>query len=115
MATVEQCRAALEQVADALAGVDPAVRRKHTLDRTLSCTLTDLGVTFTGRIDGDGLHDLTEAPGDDTDGAQIRLTMVSDDLLLLTQGDLNVASAWTRGRVRIEAGVLDLLRLRQLF
>jgi hypothetical protein len=44
----------------------------------------------------------------------VRLTVDSDDLLALCQGELPFATAWARGRVRIDASVLDLLRLRTL-
>jgi putative sterol carrier protein len=43
------------------------------------------------------------------------MTMTSDDLLDLVAGRLPMASAWATGRVRIDASVLDLLRLRSVF
>ena len=46
--------------------------------------------------------------------ADIRLTMTSDDLLALTDGQLNFGSAWASGRVKLEAGLRDLLRLRKI-
>ena len=48
LASVGQCAQALQELADKLAGVDPATRKKHTLDRTLSCTISDLDVRFSG-------------------------------------------------------------------
>ena len=47
--------------------------------------------------------------------AQIRLTMTSDDLLALVDGSLHLASAWATGRIKVEAGVRDLLKLRSIF
>jgi putative sterol carrier protein len=44
----------------------------------------------------------------------VRLTVDSDDLLALCHGEMPFAAAWARGRVRIDASVLDLLRLRTL-
>ena len=58
-----------------------------------------------------GLDGITEKPSAE---AQVRLTVDSDDLLALCQGELPFATAWARGRVRIDASVLDLLRLRTL-
>ena len=46
--------------------------------------------------------------------ADIRLTMASDDLVALTDGRLQFGPAWATGRVRLEAGLRDLLRLRKL-
>ncbi|HLZ36284.1 MAG TPA: SCP2 sterol-binding domain-containing protein [Mycobacteriales bacterium] len=111
MATLEECRAALEIVVARLATADDAVRRRHLADRTISCRVRDLDVTFTGRLANGRLADVTteRAPK-----AQIRLTVGSDDLLALTNGHLSFASAWARGRVKVDASVMDLLRLRNL-
>ena len=38
----------------------------------------------------------------------------SDDLIALTDGDLAFAPAWASGRVKLEAGLRDMLRLRSL-
>lgn len=46
--------------------------------------------------------------------AEIRLAMTGDDLVALVDGELNFARAWGSGRVRLEAGFRDLLRLRSL-
>jgi putative sterol carrier protein len=77
----------------------------------LSCYIPDLDVTFSGLLTEQGLDDISEEPRPD---AQVRLTVDSDDLLALCQGELSVAAAWARGRLRIDASVLDLLRLRTL-
>ncbi len=112
MATVEDCRAALTGLAAKLATVDPDTRSRHSHDRTLSLTVTDLGTTFAGRIVDGQLVDVVA--GDGT-RAQIRLACSSDDLVALAAGGLNAAGAWAAGRLRIEASPLDLLRLRSLF
>jgi len=44
----------------------------------------------------------------------LRLTTTSDDLLALTDGSLPVMRAWTSGRLRIDASIVDLLKLRTL-
>jgi hypothetical protein len=111
MASLEECRLALYELAGRLAEVDPELRRKHTVDRTLSCHISDLQVTFWGTLSENGLENVTDEPQPD---AQVRLTTTSDDLLALCAGDLAFASAWARGRVRIDASVLDLLKLRSL-
>ena len=40
--------------------------------------------------------------------------MAGDDLVALVDGRLNFALAWATGRVKLEAGLRDLLRLRSL-
>jgi putative sterol carrier protein len=111
MATVEDCRAALEKLAKRLADNAAQSRQKLDFDRTLACRVTDLGVAFHGRLSDGQILDL--ADGDDP-RAKIKLTSTGDDLVELVNGRLNVASAWTSGRIKIDAGMLDLLKLRKL-
>lgn len=112
MATVEECEQALHRLAAALHGPGGARARGQITNRTVSCHLTDLNMTFTGLLRDDGLHGITRTSG--TPPAQIRLAMTSDDLLALTDGSLNLISAWTSRRISIQAGVFDLIRLRKL-
>lgn len=111
MATVQECEQALHSLADRLAAVAPEQRAKYVVERTVSCCVTDLDVVFVGRVDGGGLAEIRQS--DDTD-AQVRLATSSDDLLALAEGRLGVPSAWASGRLKIEASVLDLLKLRNL-
>lgn len=112
MATVEQCKAALDDLASALDGVDSAVRERHVPRRSVACRVSDLKVTFVGRLDEHGLHDIEQVDGADAD---VRVTMTSDELLALAAGEEDFLHAWLRGRVQISASMRDLLRLRSLF
>lgn len=112
MASVEECRTALVQLSAKLGSADGDLGRAARLDRSLSCRVPDLGVTFSGRLRDGALHDITTEPP--ADKAQIRLETTSDDLVALVAGDLNFASAWARGRVKLEASFKDLLTLRKL-
>ncbi|MEW9513393.1 MULTISPECIES: SCP2 sterol-binding domain-containing protein [Streptomyces] len=114
MATMAECRSALRRLSDNLAAADGDVRSAAALDRSLSCHIKDLDITFTGRL-ADGrieVRDTVEGPP--REKAEIRLTMTGDDLVALVDGDLNFAKAWAAGRVRLEAGLRDLLKLRSL-
>lgn len=111
MASKEQCEAALRDLAARLNGVDPSTRRKHALDRSITCRLPDLSTSFSGRLREGALHDIVER---ELPNAQIKLTMTSDDLLAVTRGHLAFPAAWATGRLKIEASLLDLLRLRSL-
>jgi hypothetical protein len=111
MASVEECSQALDRLAARSAGRDPA-RRKAGFDRSLSCLVRDLEVVFTGRLEK-GL--LTEIKQGGNATAQIRLTLASDDLVKLVDGNLNVAKAWATGRIRVDASVRDMMRLRSIF
>jgi alkyl sulfatase BDS1-like metallo-beta-lactamase superfamily hydrolase len=112
MATVDDCERAMHALADRLAGVDPEKRSRTDFDRSLSCTLPDIEAIFAGRLK-DGL--LTDIRRVDTSDAQIKLTMSSDDLVQLVDGRLHLASAWASGRIKIGAGMVDLLKLRSIF
>jgi predicted lipid carrier protein YhbT len=113
MATVEECRKALDQLSTLLGDVEPELRAKHVPDRKVSCHLSDLGLSFVGRLDQHGLHGLTEV--DDQDGdADVRLTMNSDELIALSERQEDFLSGWLRGRIQVSASMRDLLRLRSL-
>ena len=111
MATLAQCRSALEDLAARLHTVDDDDRKRHAFDRSLSCHVPDLDVTFSGQLDDGRIVDITTEPAP---RAQIRLTASSDDLVALTAGDLSFGQAWMSGRVKVEAGVRDLLKLRSM-
>jgi hypothetical protein len=114
MATIEQCRAALDQLAVNLAKAEDDVRAATSLDRSLSCRITDLDRTFVGRLADGRIQDVTTVAGTPADKAQIRLTMKGDDLVALVGGGLNFARAWGSGRVKVQASLRDVLRLRSL-
>lgn len=114
MATIEECRAALEKLSDAMRGAEGDVRAATALERTVSCHITDLDVTFAGRLTGGRIEVDDTLAGPPRDKAQIGLVMAGDDLVALVAGELNFAKAWGAGRVKLEASLLDLFRLRKL-
>ena len=111
MATMDQCMKALQGILGDLAS-NPAA---EGLDRSLSCRLTDLDQVVLGRLGSGAVRNLHAVPdGPTVPKADIRLTMSSDDLVALTAGTLHFGQAWATGRVKLEAGLRDLLRLRKL-
>ncbi|MFC8966518.1 SCP2 sterol-binding domain-containing protein [Streptomyces sp. NPDC057094] len=114
MATIEECRAALDKLSDTMASAEGDVRTAAALDRSLSCRVTDLDVTFVGRLKDGRIEVLDTLQGPPPDKAQIRLAMAGDDLVAMVDGRLNFAKAWGSGRVKLEAGLRDLFRLRTL-
>jgi hypothetical protein len=114
MATIEECRRALDLLSENLANATGDARTAAELDRSLSCHLTDLGSTFVGRLADGRITDVATLPGSPTVPAQIRLVMSGDDLVALVEGRLSFAKAWGSGRVKLHAGFRDLLRLRSL-
>lgn len=111
MATIEQCMKALEGILGDLAS-SPAAKG---MDRSLSCRLTDLGQVVQARLTDSEIRDMHAVPDDPSLApADIRLTMSGDDLLALTAGELSFAPAWASGRVKLEAGLRDMFKLRSL-
>jgi predicted lipid carrier protein YhbT len=112
MATAEECRQALEDLTGQIADMDPSDRRAHLVDRVISCTVSDLGVTFVTEIGPDGASPVRQANG--YDEPQVRFTAKSDDLVALAEDPGTFARAWLSGRLKVEASIWDLLRLRKL-
>ena len=111
MASEQECDDAFRLLAELLQAVDPAVRKKYVIDRTVSCKVNDLGVTWSARLCDDGLLGIAR---DTETKAQIRFSLNSDDLLALVAGRQPVPSAFATGRLRVQAGPLDMLRLTSL-
>jgi putative sterol carrier protein len=109
LAAVEQ---AVKGLLERLAEVDPDVRRKYAVERTVACRVRDLETVFVADFDEDGqLRQLTRA---DSGDGQVKLAATSDDLIALIEGRLAVPTAWATGKLKIDASMLDLLKLRSL-
>jgi putative sterol carrier protein len=111
MATLAACRAAVQELAGQLAAADDDIR-KHVEDRTVSLRLADLDAMLTARLTEGHLVDVSSRALPEP--AQIRLTCSSDDLLELVNGTLNFPHAWATGRLKINASLRDLYKLRTL-
>ena len=110
MASVDECRTALHELAAKL-DANAQARGRLDLDRSLACRLTDLDAAFRCRLTGGRLVDI--ADGDDPK-AKIALHLTSDDLLSLVRGDLDVTKSMATGRMSVKANPFDLLKLRKL-
>jgi putative sterol carrier protein len=111
MATAAECRKALEDLAAELVSDPEKSSKSAGLNRTLSCHITDLDMHFSARLAQGAVSKVREEPNPK---AQIKIAVTSDDLLALTSGDLAFPQAWLTGRVKIDASVFDLLKLRSL-
>lgn len=111
MATVEECEEALQRLGSLLSSVDADAKRKHVLNRAIACTVRDLDLTFRGELRDGELHDIRVG---EAAGAQISLKVASDDLVALVEGRLSFPAAWATGKLRIDASISDLLKLRAL-
>lgn len=113
MASAEECREALQKLTGRLTEMSPGDRASYFGNRSMSCEVTDLGVTFVTRFNDHSADPVTEArPGDPP--ADIRLAANSDDVLHLSESPANIARMWVAGKVKVHASMRDLLALRKL-
>jgi predicted lipid carrier protein YhbT len=113
MATAEQCRSALESLTSRIAEMDSRDRVHHLVDRTMSCRVPDLGVTFMTRLGPDGAQPISIA-SNGTPSAQVRFTADSDVVVAIAGDPGSFMRAWLSGRLKVQGSVFDLLHLRKL-
>jgi hypothetical protein len=113
MASAEECREALQTLSGRLAEMSPQDRASYFGERSMSCHVTDLNVTFVTRFTDTGAAPVTEAKPDDPP-ADIRLIANSNDVIALSATPANIARMWIAGRVQVHASMRDLLALRKL-
>ena len=63
MATAEECRKALESLTARIEDMNQEDREAHLAERTLSCKVSDLGITFVTRLGAQGAESVREAAG----------------------------------------------------
>jgi SCP-2 sterol transfer family len=112
MTSAEECRAALQKLAGRLSELNPAERDQYFGNRTISVTIPDLGVTYVTLLGTGNDPVRAAAPGERP--ADIRITAKSQEVIALAEQPMNIARAWMTGRVKIEASMKDLFRLRRL-
>jgi hypothetical protein len=113
MATAEDCRAALTALTARISDMDPDARKNNLIERTMSCQVPDLGITFATRLGPHGADPVTEAPPG-AQPAQVRFTADSDVVVSITDDPGSFTRAWLAGRLKVEGSIMDLLRLRKL-
>ena len=113
MASAEQCREALQALTDRLGEMDPHERASYFSNRTFSCHVTDLALTFVTRITDHGAEPVKETTVNEPP-ADIRFTANSNDVISLAATPANIARMWIAGRVKVHASMRDLLALRRL-
>jgi hypothetical protein len=113
MATAEECRTALESLTSRIADMDAKDRSAHLVDRTLSCRVPDLGLTFITRLGPDGAEPIKEA-ANGTPQAQVRFVADSDVVVSIAGDPGSFMRAWLAGKLKVQGSVFDLLHLRKL-
>lgn len=114
MSSIDACLAGIAKVNERILEQPAHERGKHIRERSVSVRVPDLDTVFDMRLTQDGLVDVTHRP-DDTAAprAQVVVTVDSDDLVDLAEDRMDYARALFTRRVRVDASVGDLLRMRK--
>jgi hypothetical protein len=113
MATVEECRTALEKLTGRIAEMDADDRARNLVDRTMSCRVPDLGVTFLTRLSPQGAEPVRLAE-EGAPAAQVRFIADSDVVVGVAADPGTFMKAWLSGRLKVQGSVFDLIHLRKL-
>ena len=113
MATAEECRTALEKLTGRIAEMDAEDRARNLVDRTMSCRVPDLGVTFLTRLSSQGAEPVRLAEAG-APAAQVRFIADSDVVVGVAADPGTFMKAWLSGRLKVQGSVFDLIHLRKL-
>jgi hypothetical protein len=113
MPTAEECRDALQKLTGRLSELAPKDRDAFFSGRSFSCRVTDLDITFVTRFGAEGTEPVREA-GPDDPPADVRMAAASNVVLELADDVGAFPRAWLTGRIKVQASMRDLLRLRKL-
>ena len=111
MATQEDCLAAILEAVERFNSHDAGSKRERVPERTVGCTILDLDVTYRGRLEQGFIVGVAKS---EEHQADIRILCHSDDLVAMVNREVGFAHLYSTGRVRIDASLRDLIRLRSL-
>jgi hypothetical protein len=114
VATPQQVDRTLRDLVGKLDGADLDGADLPSDARTILCTVTDLDVIYRADYAKGRIRKLRKVKTDD-DEADVRISVVSDELVALAEGRSSLPMALLFGRIRVDANARDLLLLRQLF
>jgi len=89
-----------------------SVRAAIPARKVLRCSISDLDTSWYSVIEDGHVSPPSETPPDDR--TDITLHLASDDLVDLIEGRLSFLSAFISGKVKVDASIMDMLRLRAL-
>lgn len=109
MATVAEVEGILLDLVKRIERIDPAYRAMLPSRRTIQAELPDLGLVYHAFLRQGKLSELHAGAADRFD---IRIRVDADDLIAMNEGRLDPSRAYSSGRIRLDASMTDLLRLR---
>lgn len=112
MATKAEVTKALERLMARLDGKNADVRSAIPGRKVLRCRVLDLDTSWFSVIQDGHVSPPVERPVPAT--VDVTLQVNSDDLIELVEERSSFVSAFLSGKVRVQASMMDLLRLRTL-
>ena len=109
MASEEEVLSTLRELIERLHNLDSQYYGMMPSRRTIEAECTDLGLVYHALWKSGELTSVEEGAASRPD---IRIEIESDDLLELANGGLTFRRAYAQNRLRIDAPMRDLLRLR---
>lgn len=109
LATENEVEQVLADLVARLGRVDPATRAMLPGRRTIEARCPDLDLVVHAEWNGGHIQILD---GGLDRRADIRISVRSDDLVAMANGELPFARAYASNRIRVDASMTDLLRLR---
>lgn len=110
MATVQEVESTLHDLIRRLERVEPSYRAMMPSRRTIQASCPDLDLTYHAFWRHGELTALEPGPAEGR--PDIRISIDSEDLLAIAEGELDFGRAFATDRVRVQASMTDLLRLR---
>ncbi|WP_017616454.1 SCP2 sterol-binding domain-containing protein [Nocardiopsis salina] len=94
----------------------PRQERARRIDeRSIAVVVPDLDTTFRLRLTSEGLADIVHHPsGTDGSPSQVTVTVGGDDLVAIAEDRLSAKLALATRRVKVNASLGDMLRMRSL-
>ncbi len=111
MASVDEVEVVLQELLERLEDVDDSTRALLPSKRTIEARCPDLDLVRLALWERGRIRPIDELPRSRPD---IRISVRSDDLLAMAAGELTFSRAYASSRVRLDASMSDLLRLRAL-
>jgi hypothetical protein len=109
VAEIDEVEAILDAFLERFDGLDDSARALIPPQRLIEARCPDLDLVRHAEWRNGRLTLLEEPPARRSD---IRISVRSDDLVKMSNGELAFPQAYLAGRVRIDASMSDLLRLR---
>lgn len=109
MASVEEVEQVLADLLLRLGGVDEATRALLPARRTIEARCPDLDLVRHAEWRSGAIVLMDDPPGRRSD---IRISVRSDDLMEIASGALPFGRAYASNKLRLDASMTDLLRLR---